>query len=151
MYICSKVNTNKCDKKGYVLKVSNEDIVMDMAYENNGIVRMREIEDIGISSKTITRLVEKGKLKKASKGIYVTIDFNDKYYLAYIRCRQGIFSHESALILNGVMEDNDKLILNITIPSHYNTRILTFDNNMFYYLSKDIIDIGKKEILTKDR
>ena len=38
MYICSKVNTNKCDKKGCVLKVSNEDIVMDMAYENNGIV-----------------------------------------------------------------------------------------------------------------
>ena len=151
MYICSKVNTNKCDKKGYVLRVSNEDIVMDMAYRNNGIVRMREIEDIGISSKTITRLVEKGKLKKASKGIYVTIDFNDKYYLAYVRCRQGIFSHESALILNGVMEYNDKLILNITIPSHYNTRILTFDNNMFYYLSKDIIDIGKKEILTKDR
>ena len=151
MYICSKVNTYKCDKKGYVLKVSNEDIVMDMAYGNNGIVRMREIEDIGISSKTITRLVEKGKLKKASKGIYVTIDFNDKYYLAYVRCRQGIFSHESALILNGVMEDNDKLILNITIPSHYNTRILTFDNNMFYYLSKDIIDIGKKEVITKER
>ena len=151
MYICSKVNTNKCDKKGYMLKVSNEDIVMDMAYGNNGIVRMREIEDIGISSKTITRLVEKGKLKKASKGIYVTIDFSDKYYLAYVRCRQGIFSHESALILNGVMEDNDKLILNITIPSHYNTRILTFDNNMFYYLSKDIIDIGKKEVITKER
>ena len=151
MYICLKVNTNKCDKKGYVLKVSNEDIVMDMAYGNNGIVRMREIEDIGISSKTITRLVEKGKLKKASKGIYVTIDFNDKYYLAYVRCRQGIFSHESALILNGVMEDNDKLILNITIPSHYNTRILTFDNNMFYYLSKDLIDIGKKEVITKER
>lgn len=151
MYICSKVNTNKCDKKGYVLRVSNEDIVMDMAYGNNGIVRMREIEDIGISSKTITRLVEKGKLKKASKGIYVTIDFNDKYYLAYVRCRQGIFSHESALILNGVMEDNDKLILNITIPSHYNTRILTFDNNMFYYLSKDIIDIGKKGVITKER
>lgn len=151
MYICSKVNTNKCDKKGYVLRVSNEDIVMDMAYGNNGIVRMREIEDIGISSKTITRLVEKGKLKKASKGIYVTRDFNDKYYLAYVRCRQGIFSHESALILNGVMEDNDKLILNITIPSHYNTRILTFDNNMFYYLSKDIIDIGKKEVITKER
>ena len=133
------------------MRVSNEDIVMDMAYGNNGIVRMREIEDIGISSKTITRLVEKGKLKKASKGIYVTIDFNDKYYLAYVRCRQGIFSHESALILNGVMEDNDKLILNITIPSHYNTRILTFDNNMFYYLSKDIIDIGKKEVITKER
>lgn len=151
MYICSKINTNKCDEKGYVLKVSNEDIVMDMAYGNNGIVRMREIEYIGISSKTITRLVEKGKLKKASKGIYVTIDFNDKYYLAYVRCRQGIFSHESALILNGVMEDNDKLILNITIPSHYNTRILTFDNNMFYYLSKDIIDIGKKEVITKER
>ena len=49
------------------------------------------------------------------------------------------------------MEDSERIILNITIPSHYNTRILTFDNNMFYYLSKDIIDIGKKEILTKDR
>ena len=60
------------------MRVSNEDIVMDMAYENNGIVRMREVENIGISGKTITRLVEKGKLKKASKGLYVTIDFNDK-------------------------------------------------------------------------
>ena len=40
---------------------------MNMAYENNGIVRMREVENIGISGKTITRLVEKGKLKKASK------------------------------------------------------------------------------------
>ena len=95
------------------MRVSNEDIVMDMAYENNGIVRMREVENIGISGKTITRLVEKGKLKKASKGIYVTIDFNDKYYLAYIRCRQGIFSHESSLILNGVIEDSEKFILNI--------------------------------------
>ena len=71
--------------------------------------------------------------------------------MAYIRSRQGIFSHESALILNGVIEDSEKFILNITIPSHYNTRILTFDNNMFYYLSRDIVDIGKKEILTKDR
>ena len=93
------------------MRVSNEDIVMDMAYENNGIVRMREVENIGISGKTITRLVEKGKLKKASKGIYVTIDFNDKYYLAYIRCRQGIFSHESALILNGVILQYQAIII----------------------------------------
>ena len=73
------------------MRVSNEDIVMDMAYENNGIVRMREVENIGISGKTITRLVEKGKLRKASKGIYVTIDFNDKYYLAYIHMKVPLY------------------------------------------------------------
>ena len=38
-------------QEGSGVRVSNEDIVMDMAYENNGIVRMREVENIGISGK----------------------------------------------------------------------------------------------------
>lgn len=125
-------------------KITNEDIVINMAAENWGVVTTKEIEAIGINSKTITRLVEKGKLKKASKGIYVLSSFDDKYYLNYVRCRKGVYSHESAMYLHGLIEEIDEIY--ITIPSHYNTRIIKNDKITFYYLIEPEHMVGIQEI-----
>lgn len=122
---------------------------MDIANNNNGIVKTSYIESIGISSKTITTLVRKKQLKKISKGIYTVISFKDKYYIYQSRCRKGIYSHESALYLNNLIKQEPK-IYNITIVSHYNTRIITNEECKYYYLKEDMVDVGKTEIYTKD-
>lgn len=113
---------------------------MDIANSNNGIVKTSYIESIGISSKTITTLVRKKQLKKISKGIYTVISFNDKYYIYQSRCRQGIYSHESALYLSGFLKKEPEEY-NITIASHYNTRIITNKECKYYYLKKEMVEI----------
>lgn len=123
-------------------KKNNEDIVMQLAYDQNYIVSVKQVEALGINSKTISRLVEKGKLRKITKGVYVIKElFKDKYYEKQARARQGIFSHETALYLHGLISEEPERV-KITIPTHYNTRIITDGENEFHYLKKDYCSYG---------
>ena len=128
---------------------NNEQIILDMLEEQNYIVTTKEVEALGISSKTITRLVRKGYLRKITKGMYVdTEKFKDKYYEKQARARQGIYSHESALYILGFLEV-EPANYKMTIPSHYNTRIITHEDNEFYYLKKNLCGYGMEYIESK--
>lgn len=130
--------------------MNNEDKILERMKENNGIITTKEVLEMGISSKTITRLVRKEKLRKITKGMYVDKEnFDDPYFERLARCRQGIYSHESALYLHGLIKEPN--VYKITIPSHYNTRIITHGENEFYYLKKDLCIYGMEKIETVEK
>lgn len=130
--------------------MNNEDKILEKMKENNGIITTKEVIEMGISSKTITRLVRKNKLRKITKGMYVDKEnFNDPYFEKLARCRQGIYSHESAFYLYGLIKEPN--VYQITIPSHYNTRIITHDENEFFYLKKNICIYGIEKLETIEK
>lgn len=133
-----------------ISKITKEDIVMKMCENNNYIISILEVEEFGISSKYISNLVKKGFLRKITKGIYVdSVNFKDEYYEKQARARKSVYSHESALYLLGVISNEPKLH-KLTIPSHYNTRIITNKEIEFYYLKKDIYEVGINTIRSKE-
>lgn len=128
-------------------KVTQEYLVMKIAENSHGIVWTKEVEELGVSSKILSRLEKKRWIKKISKGVYAVSELYDDYFFAYIRCRQGVFSHESALYLHEVVYYNSRR-MHISIPSHYNTRIIT-KGPTFYYLDKELYNLGKVEVETR--
>lgn len=133
-----------------ISKITKEDIVMKMCENNNYIISILEVEEFGISSKYISNLVKKGFLRKITKGIYVdSVNFKDEYYEKQARARKSVYSHESVLYLLGIISNEPKLH-KLTIPSHYNTRIITNKEIEFYYLKKDIYEVGINTIRSKE-
>ena len=80
--------------------------------KNNGIITTREVEEIGINSRVLTRMIEKGIIERVARGIYISADtLEDKYFITQAICKRGIFSHETALYFH---ENTNKISINHT-------------------------------------
>lgn len=70
----------------------------------------------------------------------------DEYFITQYRCKEGIFSHETALYFHD-LSDRTPLTMMLTIPSGYNTRLLVeSDKYKFFYVNPVLHNIGKIEI-----
>ena len=54
--------------------MENIDIIKKLLKKNNGIITTKEIEDLGINSKILTRMIEKGIIERVSRGVYISVD-----------------------------------------------------------------------------
>lgn len=95
--------------------------------ENNGIVTSQMLNDRGIPSIYLTRMVKEGKLIRIDRGIYSTEEvILDEYYLLYEKNQRIIFSFSSALFLHG-LTDRIPYQMEITLPNTYNSSHISED------------------------
>jgi predicted transcriptional regulator of viral defense system len=125
-----------------VFKVNNK-LIHDLFQQNNGILEAKQVVTFGIDNKVLQRMAAKGVIERISHGLYLDADFmQDEYVLAQYRCRKGVFSHETALYFHG-LSDRTPLQLMMTIPTGYNTRLLSeTEKYKFFYCKKDLYEIG---------
>ena len=75
-------------------------MIIKMAKENNGIVTTAMVVAAGFSRGNLKYLVDRGKLERPSRGIYILPEvWEDEFLNLQSRFRRGIFSHETALFL----------------------------------------------------
>lgn len=123
-------------------------IVLTWMKNNNGYITSTEAGKIDVTNKHLQRMVEAGIIDRVAQGLYMNPDeMIDEYYVAQYRCKKGVFSHETALYLHDLC-DRTPLQLNLTIPSGYNTPLLTDDNYRFFYCKNEWINIGKEKLLS---
>ena len=85
--------------------------------DNNYILSTKEILDLGISKTTLGNYVKYGLLERCEHGFYTMPNcIEDDMYLTMLRSKYIVFSHESALFLNGISE-RTPFTHTITIPS----------------------------------
>jgi len=116
--------------------------------ERGGYLTMKEAKESGLENKAMQRLADRGLIERVVHGLYAGMDiFPDPFFVAQYRCPKGVFSHDTALFLHG-MSDRDPLRLTMTIPSGWNTKLLTDDSVQFYYAGPSKMTLGVSEAET---
>lgn len=127
--------------------MKQKEIVMQLLEEKNGLITSGEAREAGVSYKTIQRLHLSGELEKLEYGLYMDPNqMEDEYFIAQYRCKEGIFSHETALYFHN-LSDRTPITMMLTIPSGYNTRLLVDQEKYkFFYIDASLHKLGKIEM-----
>lgn len=124
--------------------MNDKDLIHQILRSNNGIIEARQASEAGINNKTLQRLHQSGDLERIEHGIYIDPNYiEDVYYITQLRCKQSIYSHETALYFHE-LTNRTPFQLQLTIPSGYNTRLIQDkEKYKFYYIKRDLFEIGK--------
>ena len=126
------------------------DKIQNKAAENDGIIRTRDVEEMGIYRGYLKDMVDSVSLVRESKGIYtVTSDTPDEYSLIQSRSDRLIFSYGTALYLLG-MSDCVPSIIDVTVPQGYNVSRIkkSYPSIRFHYVKPDVLFEGVKTVIT---
>lgn len=128
---------------------TDQDKVLSYLAENNGVVRARDIRQMGMDTKVLQRLVKSGELERVTHGLYMDTDhLEDPFFIAQYRCPQGIYSMDTALYLHQ-FTDRNPVKLCLTIPSGSNTALLTDASHYrFFYMKEALWEMGQTTIST---
>lgn len=112
------------------------------------MIKTYQVEELGISNKILTRMIEKGLIERVARGVYIDKEtLEDKYFITQAVCKKGIFSHETALYFYDLC-DRTPIKYQLTIPSYYNTKLLKDKNYEFFYLKEELYKIGITQMKT---
>lgn len=116
--------------------------------KRNGIITTSEVEDLGINSRILTRMIERGIIERVARGIYISVDtIEDTYFTTQAICKKGIFSHETALYFHDLC-DRTPIKFQLTVPSNYNNISIKNSNYQFFYLKEELYNVGIIEMKT---
>ena len=126
------------------------DKIQNKAAENDGIIRTRDVEEMGIYRGYLKDMVDSGSLVRESKGIYTVTSYTpDEYSLIQSRSDRLIFSYGTALYLLG-MSDCVPSIIDVTVPQGYNVSRIkkSYPSIRFHYVKPDVLFEGVKTVIT---
>lgn len=100
--------------------MSNVDVIMKLARENNGMITSALVDKVGVSRGSLKYAVDKGLLERTSRGVYVLPNaWEDELFCLQSRYKKGIFSHETVLFLYD-LTDRTPNRFDMTFPNTYN-------------------------------
>lgn len=89
--------------------MTNAEIIMKMVKENNETITSAEVTKVGLSRWSLKILVDSGKLERSARGVYVLPEvWDDEMYNLQVQFKRGIFSGETALLLNDLNDLTDR-------------------------------------------
>ena len=122
--------------------------IKEISNQNNGVIQTSVILKNGISKPVLANFVKKYGYERISHGIYCSPDvWEDRLYLLQLRCPKTIFSHETALYLLD-MTDQEPHNYTVTVKSGYNATHLRKDDIKVYSIKKELFDLGVMNIKT---
>ena len=124
------------------------DLLKEISNENNGLILTKTAADKGVSRASLSQLCKDGKITRITNGQYVlSEDLNDEMLSIGIRSKLIIFSHESALFLNGI-SDRTPFEHTVTIPSSKTLARSISSECKIYYIKDELHDLGKTQLAT---
>ena len=116
---------------------------LDLLFEqNHGIVKTAQVLEHGIAKHMLYAYVKKNGIEQVAHGIYVFPDaWMDAMYILHLRCAQGVFSHESALLFHD-LTDREPSKYSITVKNGDNPVGLKADGIKVYTIKKELHDLG---------
>ena len=99
-------------------------LILNLIEAGNGYVKTADVESLGISKTYFRQICKKENLEKVAQGVYRSQDaWEDPLYEIQLTYPAVIFSHETALYLNGLMEHEPSSI-HVTVYTGYNATSL---------------------------
>jgi len=132
-----------------VIIIDTFEKIFNFIKENKGIISTADVVKLGIDKKYLSLMIQRGLIERASRGVYVLPDvLEDEYYSINVRCRKGIFSHDTALFLHD-LSDRTPLTFSITLPTGYHPSSLKKDSSLeFFYVKPELHGLGKITVLS---
>jgi len=106
--------------------------------DNDGMIRTSQVINAGISKTVLYQYIKDNDMEQLSHGIYATTDtWTDAMYLVHLRCKQAVFSHETALFLHD-LTDREPMAYEITVKTGYNPSKLKDYGIKVYTVKKEL-------------
>lgn len=112
--------------------------IKNLIVANDGMIQTSQVMIIGISKTVFYQYVKDNDMEQISHGVYATKDtWTDAMYLVHLRCKQAVFSHETALFLHD-LTDREPIEYEITVKTGYNPSKLKNDGMKVYTVKKEL-------------
>lgn len=125
--------------------MTNEEKILKILKDNNGIVTTKEVEENNIDKIYLTRLVKKGVIDKIKRGLYVSKNSWGDEYFNLVYGTTAIYSYETALYLLGLCE-SVPLKYNLSVPRGYNASLNYNDKVILHFVKREYLEVGKVNI-----
>ena len=111
------------------------------ATKTNGYFSLRTASDSGISRWKLQKLLQSGEVQKVRYGLYASKDvIPDELFITQLLCPKAIFSHETALFLNGY-SDQIPFKYTVSVPHGYISKTLS-ENYYVHHVTKESAEEG---------
>lgn len=118
-------------------KIQKNNLIEQLAAENDGILFSLDTKAYGISRENLRQAVLNGIIENIGYGVYALKDaVPDDSFILQKKYNKAIFSHETAGYFLGYTT-RDPLVYCVTVPTGYNSTLLSLSNVKIYY-SKEI-------------
>lgn len=122
--------------------MTQSEMIKKLIIANDGMIRTSQVTDVGISKTILYQYVKENGMEQISHGVYATQDtWIDTMYLVHLRCKQAVFSHETALFFHD-LTDREPLAYEITVKTGYNPSKLKEDGIKVYTIKKNSMEKG---------
>lgn len=109
---------------------------------NNNMITTSQVVSLGFSRALLSNYVKEGLLERGRHGIYILPDsVHDDMYTLMLRSEKIIFSHDTALFLNGLSE-RTPFVHTVTIPSNTTLPNSLKEECNCYYIKPELHQIG---------
>ncbi len=116
--------------------------------EHGGTIQTFQILEAGISKPAFYKYIKEKGLEQAAHGVYVSPDaWTDAMYLLHLRCKQAVFSHETALFFHDLI-DREPIRFSVTVRTGYNPSRLQEDGVQVYTVKKELHEAGVTTVKT---
>lgn len=113
--------------------------------KNNNVITTSQVLQLGYSKALLTKYVKAGLLERSGHGVYVLPNaVNDDMYALMLRSSKIIFSHDTALFLNGLSE-RTPFRHSVTIPSASSLPSSIKDECVCFYIKPELHRLGMIE------
>ncbi len=117
-------------------------VIYGVLKENNNIITTAQVISLGFSRELLSKYVKAGILERCRQGIYTLPDAaHDDIYTFIMRSENIIFSHDTALFLNGLSE-RTPFIHYVTIPSSKSLPNSLKGECICYYIKPNLHMVG---------
>lgn len=117
-------------------------LIMKELRQNNNTITTSQVTRLGFSRTLLSKYVKEGWLERSRQGVYILPDsVHDDMYTLMLRSGKIIFSHDTALFLNGLSE-RTPFKHSVTVPNNaVLSEVLREDCNC-YYIKPELFKLG---------
>jgi predicted transcriptional regulator of viral defense system len=122
----------------------NSEILQEMK-KNNNVITTSQVLQLGYSKALLTKYVKAGLLERSGHGVYILPNtVIDDMYALMLRSTKIIFSHDTALFLNGLSE-RTPFRHSVIIPSDSALPASIKDECCCFYIKPELHKLGMIE------
>ena len=117
-------------------------VIMKEIQQNNNMITTAQVVELGFSRALLSKYVKEGLLERGRQGVYILPDsVHDDMYTLMLRTDKIIFSHDTALFLNGLSE-RTPFEHSVTIPSNSVLSDVLMEDCNCYYVKPELYELG---------
>ena len=117
-------------------------VILEEMEKNNNTITTAQVIELGFSRAILSKYVKEGLLERGRQGVYILPNsVHDDMYTLMLRTDKIIFSHDTALFLNGLSE-RTPFEHNVTIPSNSVLSGVLMEECNCYYVKPELYELG---------